>query len=159
MLFRSGRAYTLVGTQELYYFSAMYEKVWPVFEYDDFEIGLAGETMAGDVTFTDEVRIADHVRGLFGDDFYTDHIVSLSLEYRYALVENVLKIAAFHDGTLFRGVDRETGREFPRVANAFGLGLTAVVFEVFEASVYGAFGFMSEGPSDLGLVFSLSQLF
>lgn len=154
-----GRAYTLVGTQELYYLSAKYEKVWPVFEYDDLEIALAGETMAGDVTFTDEVRIADHVRGLFGDDFYTDHIASLSLEYRYAVVENVLKIAAFHDGTLFRGVDRETGREFPRVANAFGLGLTAVVFEVFEASVYGAFGFMSDGPSDLGLVVSLSQLF
>lgn len=154
-----GRAYTLVGRQALYYFSAGYEKVWPVFEYDDFELRFGGETVAGDVTFTDEVRVADHVRGLFGDEFYTDHITSASLEYRYALVENVLKVAAFHDGALFRGVDRETGRQFPRVANAFGLGLTAVVFEVFEASVYGAFGFMSEGPSDLGLVFSLRQLF
>lgn len=153
-----GRAYSLLGDQELYYLRARYEKVFG-FGFDDFEIGAMGETMVGDVTFTDEVRIADHVRGLFGDEFYTDHIVSLKLEYRYAVLTNVLKLAAFHDGTLFRGVDRRTGREFPRVANAFGVGINAVIFEVFEASLYGAFGFMSEGPSDAGLVFSLRQLF
>jgi len=153
-----GRAYTLAGTQELYSLAAKYAKVFAV-RYDDFEIGFSAETMAGDVTFTDEVRIADHVRGLFGDRFYTDHIASLKLEYRYAIVSNVLKIAAFHDGALFRGVDRDSGREFPRVANAFGVGLDAVIFDVFEASFYGAFGFMSEGPNDTGIVFSLRQLF
>lgn len=155
-----GRAYTLVGRQQLYYVSADYDKVWSAFAYDDIVLGVAGESVAGDVTFTDEVRLSDHLRGLYGDEFFTDQIASLSLEYRYALVENVLKIAAFHDGAVFRGFDRETGREFPRFANAFGLGLTAVVFEFFEASVYGAVGLMSEnGPTDIGLAVSLEQLF
>lgn len=153
-----GRAYTLSGRQQLYYFRAHYEKVFGL-GYDDFELGFSGETMAGDVTFTDEVRIADHLRGLFGDEFYSDHIASLKLEYRYAVLGNILKLAAFHDAALFRGVDRESGREFPRVANAFGVGLQAVVFDVFEAAVYGAFGFMSEGPNDTALVFSLRQIY
>jgi len=154
----TSRVFAPANTQQLVFFGARYEKIF-AFGFDELEIAAKGESLSGDVTFTDEVRVSDHTRGLFGDDFYTDHIVGLRVEYRYAILRSILKVAAFHDGALFRGIDRQTQREFPRFANAFGVGLNAVVFDAFEASMYGAVGFMSEGPSDAGVILSLRQLF
>lgn len=134
--------------------------------FDEFIVKVDGQSVAGDVTFTDEIRVSDHLRGLFGDEFYTEHILSVGLEYQFAIVRDYLKLGVFHDGALFRGVDRTDGSTSPEVANAFGLGLHTLAFDTFKISIYGVFGFISSGGttsfpgnSSLGFGFLINQLF
>ncbi len=153
-----GRAYVPAQEQQLGYLRLTYDKTF-AFGYDDFIIGFDTEGLYGDVAFTEEIRVADHLRGLFGDNFYTDGIGSLRLEYRYALVREFFKIGLFHDLALFRGVDRETGREFPRLANAFGPGVHALLFDTFQFSLYGVFGFMTDEKGAVAAALNVTQLF
>ncbi|NJK88895.1 MAG: hypothetical protein HC923_05470 [Myxococcales bacterium] len=152
------RIYTLFARQDLADLRGSYERTFS-FGFDDLEIGVSGQALLGDVTFTDEVRVSDHLRGLYGDELFTDAIGSVRLEYRYSLIRELLKISAFHDAAGFRGIDRLSLTESFRIGNAFGVGLHSLAFDAFRLSIYGVLGFISDEGPDAGFAFSLRQLF
>ena len=155
----SARLLSTFSERELFHGQVVYQKAFGI-GYDDFRIRLDAESLFGTVVFTDEIRVGDHLRGLYGDTFYTSRIATLRLEYAFSIVREVFKLGVFHDGAVFEGVDRGTGGTFTRVANSFGPGAHTVIFDAFRLSIYGAFGFMSNGgPTEAGVFVEVDQLF
>ncbi|MGF1508837.1 MAG: hypothetical protein ACFB9M_04955 [Myxococcota bacterium] len=127
---------------------------------DDLRFRFDVESLFGTIVFTDEIRVGDHLRGLFGDSFYTERIASVRFDYFVPVFKEILRLGIYHDGTIFEGVDRDTLRTFTRVANSFGPGAQTLLFDAFKVSVYGSVGFMSaDGPTDVGAVLEISQIF
>ncbi|MEM9115995.1 MAG: hypothetical protein AAGD10_20775 [Myxococcota bacterium] len=155
----SARLLSTFSERELFHGRAIYRKSFGI-GYDDLRIRLDAETLFGTVVFTDEIRVGDHLRGLFGDAFFTSRIATLRLEYAFSIVREVFKLGVFHDGSVFEGVERETGATFTRFANSFGPGAHTVIFDAFRLSLYGAIGFMSNGgPTEGGVFVEVDQLF
>jgi len=155
----SARLLSTFSERELFHGRAVYQKAFGL-GYDDFRIRLDAESLFGTVVFTDEIRVGDHLRGLYGDTFYTSRIATLRLEYAFSIVREIFKLGVFHDGSVFEGVDRATGETFTRFANSFGPGAHTVIFGAFRLSLYGAFGFMSNGgPTEAGVFLEIDQLF
>lgn len=154
-----GRYFSTFSERELFHGRLRYEKSYGI-GYDEFRMRADADAVLGTVTFTDEVRVGDHLRGLFGDEFYAPIIGSLRLEYVFSIVREAFKLSVFHDFALFEGIDRTDGRRFTRFANSFGPGAHTVLFDTFRVSLYGAIGFMTEGgPTEAGVFLEVDQLF
>jgi hypothetical protein len=155
----SARYLSALAGDGLFHGRFKYEKSFGL-GLDEVRVRFDSETLFGTAAFTDEVRVADHLRGVYGDEFYTQRIASLRTEYILSVVREYLKLGVYHDGAVFEGADRDTGRTFTRFANSFGPGAHTVLFDLFRVSVYASVGFMSaDGPTDAGAVLEITQLF
>src|SRR5207302_474259 len=65
---------------------------------------VAGET---EVAYVDEIPLADHLRIGFGLDKYTRRVASLSLEFRYSLLRDKVKVGVFNDVGVWRHLPRD----------------------------------------------------
>ncbi len=144
-----------------------YQKVFG-FGWHDFMIGSRGAFFWGDPPFVEETSVGGSlVRGVFADELYSRRAGSLSLEARFSLVRDIYKVAVFHDLAVFQERDRVTGATRPRLANSFGVGLTALIADAFQVGVYYSVGFTnantpaSSGGSrvDHGLSVGLKEAF
>ncbi|HJL42777.1 MAG TPA: hypothetical protein RMG48_15835 [Myxococcales bacterium LLY-WYZ-16_1] len=154
-----GRVFPSFQERPLWVGVFRYDKTFG-FGLDELVIRLYAESLAGTVSFVDEVRISDHVRGLFGDRFFTEHIGSLRVEYQLAILRDYFKVSAFHDGALFEGVNRQTFARSFQAANAFGIGAHTVLLDAFKVSLYGLTGFVTQtGENEWGVSASVEQLF
>ena len=129
------------------------------FGWDRLDLGVRATGIAGGVPFTDEVSAGDHLIGVFGAEAFSTRLVSLHLEYRFALTRDLLAIGVFHGGVLFAELDRVRNVNEFAAANAFGPGLHALFLDTFELSLYGAIGFMSKGRRELAMALAVRQVF
>lgn len=118
-----------------------------------------GAYQQGEILFPEEQSIGgDPLRGPFGG-VYARKLVSLGAEIRYSLLRDVLKVGVFHNGVLFGSIDRFTNKESPRLADSFGLGGHALIYEEFALDVWFGFGFEGGGRTDHGAALQLKQAF
>lgn len=139
-------------------FYARYEKTF-AFGWHELEIESAASTVFGRVAFTEEIWLGRHLRGVFGDRYFSKAIGSLSTEFRWSISREYYHIGAFAQVAVYRGEEPPGGSPIARVANSFGPGFHALIFDTFQFSLYVAFGFNSDGNTQRGIALSLSQVF
>lgn len=141
-----------------------YQKVFEL-GWHDLWVTSRGAFWWGEPPFVEETSVGGSlVRGVFPDRLFSRRAGSLSLEARLSVVRDVYKLAVFHDLALFQERDPLTGAVRPRLANAFGLGFSALVTDTFQLGVYYALGFSGAslgrgGGFDRGLSVNLSEAF
>ena len=118
-----------------------------------------GEYRHGEVLFPEEQSIGgDPLRGPFGS-VYARKLLSVGAEIRYSLLRDFLKVGVFHNAVVFGSIDRATNRESPRLADSFGLGGHALIYEEFALDAWFGFGFEGGGRNDHGAALQLKQAF
>lgn len=120
--------------------------------WHDFWVKSSGRLAWGEVTFHDELSLGHFTRGLFSDQFVPS-AVNLSLEFRFSLTRDVLKLSLFHDLVLFAVPDRSAGSVSVQLANSFGPGLHVLLHDMFQFDLYMAFGFRRN--AQFGAAFNL----
>ena len=111
--------------------------------------------------FNDEQSIGEHLRGPFGAAVFGRRLASVGLEVRYSLLRDLFKIGLFHDAVAYGDIDRATVEtpEKLRGANAFGLGLHALVLDAFSIDAWLGQGFTTDGRTDRGVSIAIRQAF
>ncbi|MEM6733162.1 MAG: hypothetical protein AAF658_16510, partial [Myxococcota bacterium] len=138
---------------------ARYQKVFP-FDYDDFWITSALSANFGDFTEFDEPEVSSRfLRGVFGNQNFVEAIGAVGVEYRYALNRDAIKVGVYHDIAAFQESAFPPGPARVRVANAFGIGVHALIFDHFQLDVYTGAGFNSDGTNSFGRTFRLQRAF
>ena len=136
----------------------LYQKVF-TFGWHELWIEGRGSLREGDVLFPEEESIGgDALRGPFGSE-YVRKLTSLGVEVRYSLLRDILKLGLFHNGVLFGHVDRLTNSEKPLFADAFGLGVHALILDSFSLDAWFGFGLSSDGRKDHGAALAIRQAY
>ena len=118
-----------------------------------------GTYLSGEVIFPEEESIGgDALRGPFGS-VYTRKLLSAGAEWRYSLLRDVLKVGLFHNLVAFGAIDRVSNAERPRLADSFGVGAHALIYEEFALDAWFGFGFAGGGQRDRGAALQLKQAF
>lgn len=145
-------------------FHRVFLRYWKFFKFgnDDLYMRLKALTTLGDPRFHDEMALGGlHMRTFHGGKFYVDHAAWLSLEYRFSILRERIKLSVFHDASFFGRINRKKklgGRgdrpyeEFtettePAFANAFGPGFHWLFYDTFQWDVYLSGGWSPEGFS------------
>ncbi len=109
--------------------------------WHDFWVKARGHLAWGEVTFHDELSVAELVRGLFGGQWVSSG-ASLQLEFRFSLVRDDIKLGIFHDLAVFAVPLRsQNGKQAIELANGFGPGLHFLAGDMFQLDLFMAFGF------------------
>lgn len=123
--------------------------------WDEARVYAKANAVFGYVSFTDEVGVSDHVRGIPGDRFFTRNVVSATFEYRVSLSRDNLKLSVFDDLALYA----EDGTRTPRVANGIGAGVHWLVFDAFQCSMWFAVAFTSTEDFTQGVYLAIQEAF
>lgn len=135
-----------------------YQKVFLI-GWHELWIEGRGSIRDGDVLFPEEESIGgDSLRGPFGSD-YARKLAALGVEFRYSLVRDILKLGVFHNGVVFGSINRMNDTQKPLFADAFGLGLHALILDSFSLDTWFGFGRTSDGRSDHGGALSIRQAY
>jgi hypothetical protein len=109
--------------------------------WHDFWVKTRGHLSWGEVTFHDELSVAELVRGLFGGQWVPSG-ANLQLEFRFSLVRDDIKIGVFHDLAVFAVPLRtQNGKQVVELANGFGPSLHFLAMDMFQLDLFMAFGF------------------
>ena len=135
-----------------------YQKMIP-FGWNELWLEGHGEYRDGDILFPEEQSIGgDPLRGPFGS-VYARKLLSFGTEFRYSLLRDVFKAGLFHNAVAFGEINRLTNAESPLLANSFGLGVHALIYEEFALDAWFGFGFEGGGRTDRGAALQLRQAF
>ncbi|MEL6545057.1 MAG: hypothetical protein AAFQ82_10560 [Myxococcota bacterium] len=127
---------------------------------NDFWLTAAAAGVVGGFSEFDEPEIGSRfLRGVFGNQNFVQAIASLGVAYRYSINRDLVKVGVYHDLAGYYESDFAAGSSRFRVANAFGLGVHALVFDLFQFDVYVGTGFASDGESGFGSTFQLQKAF
>lgn len=129
------------------------------FGWNELWLESRGEYRDGDVLFPEEQSIGgDPLRGPFGS-VYARKLLSFGAEFRYSLLRDVFKLGVFHNAVAFGAIDRLSNGESPRLADSFGLGVHALIYEEFALDAWFGTGFAGGGQTDRGAALQLRQAF
>jgi hypothetical protein len=118
---------------------------------------LSGE--AGNIWFLDEIPLADHLRIGFGLVKFTHGVGSVSLEFRYSLLRDKVKLALFSDTGVWRHLARDDAQETPTVSGSSGAGLCLFLFDEIQLDAYYGAGWSTDSPLKTGLALSIKEAF
>ncbi len=116
-----------------------YQFVRPI-GWHDFWVKARGHLSWGEVTFHDELSVAELTRGLFGAQWVPSG-ATLQLEFRFSLVRDDIKVGVFHDLAVFAVPLRTQGKAAVELANGFGPSLHFLAMDMFQLDLFMAFGF------------------
>jgi hypothetical protein len=146
-----GDTYGLVGYR--------YEKVFE-FGWHDLWLSSRGGYLWGTPPFIEEQPVGgQHLRGVFGDRFFTRRIISGALDARASITRDVYKFGGFIDVALFADRDRARGTESVRAAVSVGPSLHLLLADAFQLDLYYGLGLAAHTPVDRGFTASLRQAF
>jgi hypothetical protein len=126
--------------------AAHYQKIFEL-GWHDLVLETGGVALFGGYIFPQEEPVSNFVRGVFGETFYSGRVGGLSMEFRFSISRDVLKIAAYTDLAVFedRGIFGTARRA--RVATGCGLGFNALLLDVIQFDLYYGIGFATVGTS------------
>ncbi len=141
-------------------FTGKFKKFW-VFGYHDLLARGRLLMTIGNSDYYDEVQLAGTYLRTFHDGwFFVEHAQQASIEFRFSLHRDILKISLMHDFSLFGSIHRTVGAmdpltgSFPvteqshlSAANSFGPGLHYLLFSMFQWDGYATFGWSERGFS------------
>jgi hypothetical protein len=145
------------GQQSALHLASWYQKMFP-FGWNELWVQLEGMSRTGFVLFPEEGSIGGILRGPFGD-VYARRFGGLQLEYRHSFLRDVFKVGIFHNLVGYGAIDRTTDREKLTFANAFGLGVHALLIDEFQLDAWYGVGWSSTGKFDHGAALQIRQAF
>lgn len=155
----TGRQYWQDGAEDVGRTTGTIRKLLPMGWHDLWVTGYGVYLWGGAGYDDDEPVGGSMLRGVFGDTYYTSFGGSLSVEFRYSLTRDLLKVSAFHDAAFFLEENRAVGTSQSRVADSFGVGFHALLLDTFQLNIYYALGFSSDGSFDQGSSANLEKVF
>jgi hypothetical protein len=160
LLALEGRMYgsPRVQDQGAVHLFAGYQKMVP-YGWNEFWIEARATSRTGFVLFPEEESIGgDPLRGAFGGE-YARRLAAVELEFRYALLRDAFKLGIFHNAVVYGAINRLNNAEKPMLADAFGLGVHALLIDEFQLDAYFGVGFAGGGRFDRGASLSIRQAF
>jgi hypothetical protein len=118
-----------------------------------------GTLLEGEVLFPDEESIGDYLNGAFGGSDFVRKVAGAGVEFRYSLLRDVCKLGLFYDQAVFGSIDRATGLASVQSAGAGGVGLHFLLADEFQADVYVALGWKTDGSTAFAPGLVLRQVF
>jgi hypothetical protein len=133
-----------------------YQKVF-AFGWHDLWFKSRGAWLSGDVLYSFEEPLGEHLRAVFGDVF-TRTVLSGRTEFRFSLTRDLFKLGVFADVAGYS--QREAnGAQVPRVGVAFGPSFHALIEGMFQMDLAVSFGVLSTGRFNTGLYALLVKVF
>jgi hypothetical protein len=123
---------------------------------------LTGE--AGNIWFTDELPLSDHLRIGFSLEKYTHRVASGSLEFRYSLLRDKVKVGVFNDTGVWRKLPRNDPAQKAELAGSFGASLGLFLFDEIQVDAYYGLGWSDPFSStdrytSTGLALAIKEAF
>src|SRR5213075_801680 len=119
---------------------------------------VSGET--GEIWFVDEIPLETHLRVGFGLQRFTQRAASGSVEFRYSLVRDKMKIGVFNDTGVWRLLPRDDPKQSAKLAGSTGLGMFFFIFDTLQIDAYYGLGWATDGsPSNMGLALGIKEAF
>ena len=127
--------------------------------WHEFRTGAHITGESGDILFLDEMPLADHLRVGFGLEKYTERAASVSLEFRYSVLRDKVKVGVFSDLGLWRHLPRDDRNESASGAGSAGGCLGLFLFDEIQVDAYYGLGWASDGYSSTGLSLQIKEAF
>ncbi len=112
----------------------------------------------GDVSYVDEIPLSEHLR-IGSLDKYTKRATSLSLELRYSLLRDKVKIGVFNDIGVWRHLLRDDGSQAADLAGSSGAGAFLFLFDELQVDVFSGVGWSTESSVRPGLALTIKEAF
>ncbi|MGZ6143307.1 MAG: hypothetical protein ACXWLM_08210 [Myxococcales bacterium] len=129
------------------------------FGWHELRLGTHVSAEAGDVWFVDEIPLESHLRIGFGLQKFTERAGSISLEFRYSLLRDKIKIGAYNDIGVWRHLPRDDPKQSPELAGSAGAGAFFFVFDELQIDAYYGIGWSSDGPLQPGIALAIKEAF
>jgi hypothetical protein len=114
---------------------------------------------AGDVLFIDETPLVSQIRLGLGLQKWTRSMATVSLEFRYSLLRDKVKLGVFSDTAMWRHLERvDPSRQF-ELAGAAGGGVCLFLADEFLIDVFYGVGWTTDGYSSTGLALTIKEAF
>jgi len=159
VLYLSARIYGPPHTDqegELFLFG-YYQRVLPR-GWNELWIESRGISRSGFVIFPEEGSLADELHGVFSNE-YARKLITLNFELRFSLMRDVFKLGLFHNFAVYGAINRTTDVDRPALADAFGLGVHALLIDAFQLDAYFGAGFAGGGKTDRGAALVIRQAY
>ncbi len=141
-----------------YWLRAGYRRRFPI-GWHELLIQAHATLLGGQVLFMDEEPIGSHMHGPFGASEFATRLASNGVEFRYAILRDVLKAGIFYDQVIYGGIDRVAGTQSLKFAASGGLALHLLVADEFQCDFYFGVGVTTGGAVEYAPVLSLRQVF
>jgi hypothetical protein len=136
---------------------AQYQRV-RYFGYHELWLQARSFLLFGDVPFPDDHQVSDVTRGTFGNIFVRK-VGGPRLEFRFALLRDVLQFGIYDDAALYGALDRSSN-ETLHFANTVGFAVHALLVDSFQLDIYLGTGITTQqGNMNTGLALSLVQAY
>lgn len=112
----------------------------------------------GDVAYVDEIPLADHLR-IGSLDKYTKRATSLSLELRYSLLRDRIKVGVFNDIGVWRHLLRDDPSQAADLAGSTGAGAFFFVFDELQIDIFYGVGWSTMSSARPGLALAIKEAF
>jgi hypothetical protein len=139
--------------------AAGWQKMFP-FGWNELWWEAHGVSRTGYVLFPEEESIggSEALRGPFGA-VYARRLVALDLEFRYSLLRDVFKLGVFNNAVGYGALDEARATETPAFADAFGIGVHALLIDEFQLDAYFGWGYATGRRFDRGASLAIRQAF
>ena len=114
---------------------------------------------AGNIWFADELPLSDHLRIGFGLEKYTHRVGSSSLEFRYSLLRDKVKVGVFNDTGVWRKLPRPDPTQRAELAGSFGASLGLFLFDEIQVDAYYGLGWSTDHYTATGLALAIKEAF
>ena len=129
------------------------------FGWNELRLGAHVTGELGNILFVDELALADHLRVGFGLEKYTHRVGSTSVEFRYSLLRDKVKIGLFNDTGVWRHLPRDDAQRKPSLAGSAGASFGLFIFDELQLDAYYGVGWSSDHYLSPGLALSIKEAF
>ena len=130
------------------------------FGWHEIRVQLRVNGELGDVIFVDELPLNDHLRVGPVVDKYTQRAATVSLELRYSLLRDKVKIGVFNDLAVWRHLPRIDKYQFAELAGSAGGGAFFFIFDELQIDVFYGVGWSTdESRINTGLSLAIKEAF
>ena len=129
------------------------------FGWNELRAGAHATGEGGNIFFVDELALADHLRVGFGLEKYTHRVGSASLEFRYSLLRDKVKIGLFNDTGVWRHLPRDDARQKPSLAGSTGASVGLFLFDEIQVDAYYGVGWSTDNYMSPGLALAIKEAF
>jgi hypothetical protein len=139
--------------------SGRYQKILHL-GWHELWVEATGFSRTGAILFPEEASIGggDELRGPFGSD-YARRLGALDLELRFSLLRDIFKLGIFHNAVAYGMIDRAADKETPKLADAMGLGVHALLIDEFQLDAWFGVGFANGGRFGSGGALRIVQAY
>jgi hypothetical protein len=113
----------------------------------------------GDIWYPDDIPLDDFLRIGFGLAKHTHRAGTLSLEFRYSLLRDKVKLAVFNDVGLWRHLPRDDVQQGAELAGSAGGGIGLFLLDQLQLDVLYGVGWSADGYMRNGLALSIKEAF